>query len=287
MMDQAQNLRIRLQQLGKPAAKTLAVVSGKGGVGKSNFSLNFSIALSKQGHSVLLFDMDIGMGNIDILMGRSSRYSIVDFFENRMDLGDIVSEGPEGISVIAGGSGLATLFEMEESRFSSFLDQLDTFIHQYEYIIFDMGAGITRESSQFILCVDELIVITTPEPPAIMDAYSVMKYLTSVKKDMPFSLVCNRVQSEKEGKETIQRLSNALQKFLQKEIFPLGFLPDDRSVTAAVTRQIPFSVYKPESAISKAINEVALRFEKGQKEQNLTFSKSNFLGRLKSYILGR
>jgi flagellar biosynthesis protein FlhG len=286
MMDQAESLRRRLQQMDKPTAKTLAVISGKGGVGKSNFSLNFAITLSKQGNSVLLFDMDIGMGNIDILMGRTSSYSIVDFFENDMALQSIASEGPEGITVIAGGSGLTNLFEMGESSFDRFVEEFNALIHQYKYIIFDMGAGITRESSQFILCVDELIVITTPEPPAIMDAYSVMKYLTSVNSEIPISLVCNRVHTDKEGKETMQRLSNALQKFLQKDISLLGSLPDDRVVTAAVSQQIPFSLYKPDAVISRTLGEIATRFTRDSKEE-FTLKSSNFLGKLKSYFLGR
>jgi flagellar biosynthesis protein FlhG len=288
MKDQAENLRDRLKQRNNLRfSKTIAVISGKGGVGKSNFSLNFAITLSKKGHRVLLFDMDIGMGNIDILMGNTSGSSIIDFFENGRMLRDIISPGPENISVIAGGTGLTKLFELEEPLFTRFLEEFNGLIEDYDYIIFDMGAGINEDSTRFMLCMDDLIVITTPEPTAVMDAYSVMKYLNTINQDLPFFLVCNRVHSESEGHETTKRIQNALRKFLQKEIVPLGFLPDDKSVSKAVVRQIPFSLYSPQSIVTRALSDIAARYEDGRFTEGLSMEKSRFLGKLKSYFLGR
>lgn len=286
MKDQAEHLRTRIKQLHSlQTAKTIAVISGKGGVGKSNFSLNFAITLSKKGHRVLLFDMDIGMGNIDILMGNSSVNSIIDFFEHGISLRDIISSGPKDVSVIAGGTGLTKLFELEEPLFDRFLEELGSLLLEYEYIIFDMGAGINYDSTRFMLSVDDLIVITTPEPPAVMDAYSVMKYLHSINKDIPFFLICNRVHSEKEGQETIKRIQNALRKFLQKEMIPLGFLPDDKAVSKAVTRQIPFVLDNADSIVSKAISDIAARYENGDFKEEISLKKGNFLGKLKNYFL--
>ncbi|RFU61545.1 MinD/ParA family protein [Peribacillus glennii] len=286
MKDQAEHLRNWVRQANNvQTAKTIAVISGKGGVGKSNFSLNFSITLAKKGHSVLLFDMDIGMGNIDILMGNSSRHSIIDFFEHGTPLSDIISKGPDNISVIAGGTGLTKLFELDQSQFDSFLAEFNRLLHQYEYIIFDMGAGINYESSRFMLCVDDLFVVTTPEPTAVMDAYSVMKYLNSVSQSLSLFLICNRVQSEMEGHETIKRLQNALRKFLQKEIIPLGFLPDDKSVSKAVAKQVPFMIDNNGSVVSKALSEIAARYEISDFREGLTMKKNNFLGKLKNYFL--
>ncbi|RFU68896.1 MinD/ParA family protein [Bacillus sp. V59.32b] len=288
MRDQAENLRNRLRQQNlHSVARTVAVISGKGGVGKSNFSLNFAITLSKKGHSVLLFDMDIGMGNIDILMGNTSGMSIIDFFEYGKTLKEIISSGPENISVIAGGTGLTKLFELEEQLFDRFLEEFNGLLGDYDYIIFDMGAGINDDSTKFMLCVDDLIVITTPEPTAVMDAYSVIKYLNSINQELPFFLVCNRVLSEIEGQETVKRIQNALHKFLQKEIIPLGFLPDDKSVSKAVTNQIPFVLYNSESIVSKSLLEIAARYEDGEFKDDLFLKKSHFLGKLKSYFVGR
>jgi len=288
MRDQAENLRLKLLSHGASShAKAVAIVSGKGGVGKSNFSLNFAISLAKSGKRVLLFDMDIGMGNIDILMGRHSELTIIDFFERGIPLSEIITTGPENISVLAGGSGLSSLFSLDEASFERFHSELTLLLGHYDYILFDMGAGINQDSSKFLLCVDELIVITTPEPTAIMDAYSMMKYLNSVNNLLPFYLVCNRVEGTKEGKETIMRLQNALGKFLLKEISPLGLLPDDKAVSRAVTKQIPFILFDPNARVSKALTEITTRFIKRSFSDDLTVKNRNFLGNLKRYFLGK
>lgn len=288
MNDQADILRKMVEgSYTKTSGKTLAVISGKGGVGKSNFSLNFSISLAQKGKKILLFDMDIGMGNIDILIGKSTKYSIVDFFERGLSLAEIVTEGPEQLSIITGGTGLTKLFSMDEIKLSHFMEELNEFLSHYDFIIFDMGAGITEDSVRFILCVDELIVISTPEPTAVMDAYSIMKYLHSINQQLPFYLVCNRVDSRKEGEETIKRLQNALRKFLQKESSVLGFLPDDRTVSSAVSKQIPFTLFNPKANISKAIVNLASNYENHSFDEEFTRPKGNFLQNMKRYFFGR
>ncbi|MFF5398107.1 MinD/ParA family protein [Peribacillus butanolivorans] len=288
MKDQAENLRRRLEtHQNQSAAKTLAILSGKGGVGKSNFSLNFSLALSKRGKKVLLFDMDIGMGNIDILIGEHSSYSIVDFFESGRSLIDIMTDGPESISIITGGTGLTSLFSLDENKFMRFNEEYSLLLTDYDYILFDMGAGITQDSAKFLLCVDELIVITTPEPTSVMDAYSTMKYIHSVKKEIPYFLVCNRVFTNKEGKETIIRLQNALKKFLGLESVALGYLPDDRTVSKAVSRQIPFILFDSEANVSKALMDIASRYTSHSFGGELNLQKSNFLSKMKRYLVGK
>lgn len=288
MKDQAENLRKRLEMQKKHSmAKTLAILSGKGGVGKSNFSLNFAISLSKRGKRVLLFDMDIGMGNIDILIGQHSPYSIVDFFDNGLSLNEIMTSGPERISIITGGTGLTNLFSLDEEKFARFNDEFGSMLERYDYILFDMGAGITQDSAKFLLCVDELIIITTPEPTSVMDAYSTMKYIHSVNNEIPFFLVCNRVFTKREGKETIDRLQNALRKFLGTEIVPLGYLPDDRSVSKAVSRQIPFVLSYPEADVSKSLSEMTSRYVNHAFGEEPNIQKSNFLQNMKRYFLGK
>ncbi|MED3688839.1 MinD/ParA family protein [Peribacillus butanolivorans] len=288
MKDQAENLRRRLEtHQNQSVAKTLAILSGKGGVGKSNFSLNFSLALSKRGKKVLLFDMDIGMGNIDILIGEHSSYSIVDFFESGRRLIDIMTAGPESISIITGGTGLTSLFSLDENKFMRFNEEFSLLLTDYDYILFDMGAGITQDSAKFLLCVDELIVITTPEPTSVMDAYSTMKYIHSVKKEIPYFLVCDRVFTNKEGKETIMRLQNALKKFLGLESVALGYLPDDRTVSKAVSRQIPFILFDSEANVSKALMDIASRYTRHSFGGELNLQKSNFLSNMKRYLLGK
>ncbi|MCM3165731.1 MinD/ParA family protein [Peribacillus frigoritolerans] len=268
-------------------AKTIAVLSGKGGVGKSNFSLNFSIALSQRGKKVLLFDMDIGMGNLDILIGEHSPCSIIDFFEKECRLKDIIMSGPGDISIITGGTGMTNLFSLDEDKYTRFNEEFSLLLANYDYILFDMGAGITEDSMKFLLCVDELVVITTPEPTSIMDAYSAMKYIHSVNKEIPFFLVCNRVFSSKDGKETIKRLQNALVKFLGLEAVALGYLPDDRILPKSVAKQMPFLLFDSEADVSKAIVDIASRYANHSFGEELTLQKSRFLQNIKRYFLGK
>ncbi len=288
MNDQAEILRKRVEGFQHESiAKTLAVISGKGGVGKSNFSLNFAISLAQKGKKVLLFDMDIGMGNIDILLGKNSPYTIIDFFERGLPLAEIVTIGPEQVSIITGGTGLTNLFTLDEAKFSRFMEEFNKLLKQYDYIIFDMGAGMTEDSVKFLLCVEELIVIATPEPTSVMDAYSIMKYLHSINSELPFFLVCNRVLTLKEGQETIARMQKALKKFLHKETTILGYLPEDRTVLHAVTKQIPFTLYDPRAEISEALANLASRYENHSFDEEWSLPKRNFLQNMKKYFLGR
>ncbi|PJN87159.1 MinD/ParA family protein [Bacillus sp. mrc49] len=288
MKDQAESLRRRLEALQKHTmARTIAVLSGKGGVGKSNFSLNFSIALSKRGKKVLLFDMDIGMGNIDILIGGHSPFSIIDFFENGRSLQEIITDGPGNISIITGGTGLLNLFSLDEVKFARFNEEFSSLMANYDYILFDMGAGITHDSLKFLLCVDELFVITTPEPTSITDAYSAMKYIHSINKEIPCFLVCNRICSSKEGKETIKRLQNAFMKFLDLETVALGYVPDDRTVSKAVSKQMPFILFDPEADVSRAIMDMGTRYANHSFGGDMTLTKGHFLRNMKRYFLGK
>lgn len=286
MKDQAEILRLKLQrQYGsKPKTKAIAVVSGKGGVGKSNFSLNFSISLSKHGQNVLLFDMDIGMGNLDILMGRTSEKTIADYLTGAASLSDIIMEGPEGVKYIGGGTGLDELVNQE--RLGILIEELDTCLEEYDYLIFDMGAGINRNSLNFLLSVHEIFVITTPEPTALMDAYAIMKYLHLADPSLPLHIAANRTHSFQEGTKTLQRLSDVVQKFLGRDLLWLGILPDDRTVQQAVSRQIPFITFNPKARASLALEELVNSYIRGGSGISANPSVS-FVSRLKKFLFER
>ena len=285
MHDQAELLRQRIRNNKDfPVAKVIAVVSGKGGVGKSNFSLNFSIGLAKQNKKVLIMDIDVGMGNINILIGQPGRYTIADHFNEGIPLRRAISSGPEGVHYIPGGTGLTDLFRMDQKQFNQFSYQFQSILEEYDYIILDMGAGITEQSMQFIIPANELIFITTPEPPAITDAYSMMKYLVG-RTEAPFYLLCNRATSRKEGKEVILRLRKAAQQFLHKEVFTLGVLPDDKTVQKAVIRQIPFILLNPMAPSSDALYKIIDRYMgTTDKETNRPVS---FMKKMKSFLFER
>lgn len=283
--DQAARLRERLMAL-KSQAKSIAVVSGKGGVGKSNFSLNFSLSLQAIGKRVLLFDLDIGMGNIDILVGESSPYSIVDYFEKQLSLIDIIKNDPSGLDYISGGTGLGTIFKLDDGKFERFTSELELLFKAYDFVIFDMGAGISEDSIQFILAVDEIIVITTPEPTAITDAYAAMKYITLQDSTIPFKLVINRVFNQKVGETTFKRLASAMTSFMKREISLLGMIPDDSTIMKAVISQKPFVHFQPNCPASKAIatlsNEFLMRTDS---LDSAVYQKTPFIAKFKNFFM--
>jgi len=286
MIDQATALRNKLGSMNneQDQPKTIAVISGKGGVGKSNFSLNFSIALSQFGKKALLFDMDIGMGNIDILMGITAHHTIVDLFENDLSITDLLIKGPEGIDYIAGGNGLSSLFKLDENKSQYLIDQLQSVLHDYDYIIFDMGAGMSEESVKFLMAMDEIFVITTPEPTSITDAYSVIKYICLFDQSIPMYLIVNRADNESEGMQTLKRLKQAVLQFLIKEINLLGVLLDDKTVQKAVSHQEPFLLYAPKAVISKNLLDICKSYLGSEKNQEKN-QHTSFISKLQRFFV--
>jgi flagellar biosynthesis protein FlhG len=290
MRDQAESLRLRLSRRNEQqkATKAIAITSGKGGVGKSNVSLNFSIMLSKRGFRVLLLDMDIGMGNIDILLGQSSHATMIDLFYERLSLYELIKNGPENISFIAGGTGLANIFTMDEEKVDFFLTQLQSVSEQYDYLIFDMGAGISKDRLRLLKAVHEIFIVTTPEPTAMTDAYAMMKYVHMQEKNIPFYVIVNRAQTDQEGRDTLRRLKSVAKQFLNKDIIPLGVLPEDRSVYKAVVRQTPFLLLDPASKISRAMYMLTDRYLSARAMDEERVHRSfNFFARLRHFLLER
>lgn len=288
MKDQAYNLRKKMLQNSTSQAKTIAVVSGKGGVGKSNISTSLSILLGKENQKVLLFDLDIGMGNIHILLGSHNNYSIMDYIENHeIDIDHIISENVNGISYISGGNGLKSIVEWKEKQIERFFEAMDYLVQRYDYIVFDMGAGATKESMDFIMAMDEIIVVTTPEPTSITDAYSMIKYINLRNEEKEFLLLCNRAETHKEGKETITRLQETVKKFLSKEINVLGILPEDPTVKKAVTQQIPLVIGYPNSSISLSLRKVSQTLLTGETINEVQVHQPSFLKNIRKLFFGR
>ncbi|MEB4859055.1 MinD/ParA family protein [Priestia megaterium] len=253
MNDQAAVLRekvLKKNQNSLKDCKTIAVLSGKGGVGKSNLSLNLSLALTKQKQRVLLFDMDIGMGNIDILIGQTASYTMVDLLEKKFSIEKIIKKGPQNLAYVAGGTGISSVFEWSPSDLGYLIEELSTLTNQYDYMIFDMGAGMSESVLRFLKAVDEMIVVTTPEPTSITDAYAAVKLAASYSVSAPIRLIINKTLSEKEGNQTYERFNRAVQQFLNVSISLLGIVPDDQAVQKAVNRQIPFLLQDPKSKAS-------------------------------------
>ena len=283
MRDQAESLRMHMLRSQGKIGRSIAVVSGKGGVGKSNFSINFSTMLSSMGKKIVLVDMDIGMGNIHILLGKSVSTNLKDYLVGQQSLESVMYEGPNGLTYISGGSGLNGVLEWTEDMFSRLIQAFEHLQKEFDVILFDMGAGATNQTLDLIVAVDDVIVISTAEPTAITDAYSMMKYIHYKDSEKNFYVVCNRAFTPDEGRETVTRLSFAMSKFLDKEVTILGSLPEDPVVRKAVREQVPFSILYPEAEISKTLHIMAMRFAQFSNEEvHATERPNTFISRLKN-----
>lgn len=266
-MDQAQSLRKLVSsqdssrpQISEATARIITVCSGKGGVGKSNFTLNFALALKAMGKRVLLFDADIGMANIDVLMGVSARYNLYHLLKREAAIDQIIQLGPNKLPFIAGGSGMDELFTLSEEDLNYFTSQIGQIADSMDYILFDTGAGLSKETLKFITSADDCLVVTTPEPTAITDAYALMKVVHNSHPEVSFRLIVNQAGDESEAISTSDRICLAAERFLQLNIPFLGYISADTHVVQAVKKQIPFSLAYPNSAAAKDIQKLAMSY---------------------------
>ncbi|WP_141903469.1 MinD/ParA family protein [Lysinibacillus sp. Y5S-8] len=284
MRDQAETLRLKMMRQQGELGRAIAVVSGKGGVGKSNFTMNFAITLAQKGKRVAIVDMDIGMGNIHILIGKNTSYSLKDYLEGNKLLDEVIFEGPYDLKYISGGSGMTSVLDWSQSMFERLIHAFEQLQKNYDYILFDMGAGATNWSLDLLTSIDEIIVISTAEPTSITDAYSMMKYIHVRDPEKEFYILCNRAFSKEEGIETNERLKITMKRFLDKEITILGSLPEDPVVRKAVREQVPFSLAYPDALISKTLQLIVVRFMEHRAEEIHAHEQTakKFLSKLRS-----
>lgn len=239
-MDQASTLR---QMVGKAdpgtATQIITLTSGKGGVGKSTISVNLGLALTAAGKKVLLFDADLGLANVNVLLGVVPKFNLYHVIKGHKELEEIIIRTPEGLDIIAGASGysmLANLSDKERSNLVAAFERLTG----YDIMLIDTGAGVSSNVVGFTLPADKVIVITTPEPTAITDAYGIIKSIVLVAPDKNIKLLVNRATSSLEGKKVAERVINISSQFLNVRVENLGFIYDDDNVAKSIRRQKPF-----------------------------------------------
>ena len=257
MLDQAQRLRqLAVQSDNTSRPRIITVTSGKGGVGKSNFVVNLGIALQKLGKKVMIFDADVGMGNDDVLMGFLPRYNVFDIIYNNKEIEDVVVTGPYGVKLLPGGSGITKVDELTDEERENFLSKLGK-LNDLDYILMDTGAGINRSVLGFVAVCEELIVVTTPEPTSLTDAYSLLKAVNHFKIKSSAKVLVNRTMDNKEGIMTFTKFNNAVSNFLKMKLEHLGNISDDRKLVQAVRQQQPFIVSFPNCEASQDIMKIA------------------------------
>lgn len=238
--------------------KIITVTSGKGGVGKSNFVVNLAISLQQKGEKVLIFDADLGMGNDDVLMGLYPRYNIFDILSTDKTLNDIIIEGPAGVKLVPAGSGLNKVQELQENERKRFLKNLEA-LDEFDYILMDTGAGVSKDILSFISASEELIIITTPEPTSLTDAYSLIKATDYFKLKDKAKVIVNKAFTKKEGEDTYKKFKKAVDKFLKIEVEYLGCILDDKKLVMSVRAQKPFMILYPNCTAARDIEGITSR----------------------------
>ncbi|WP_227767214.1 MinD/ParA family protein [Zhaonella formicivorans] len=267
MQDQAAKLR-ELVKYGKEdsahhAPRIIAVASGKGGVGKTNLVVNLAIALVEMGQRVVIFDADLGLANVDVLVGVVPKYNLYDVLQGTKTISEIIVTGPAGVRIVPGGSGIQDLANLDYYQRERLVQSLKELEQDTDFLLVDTGAGISRNVLGFISAADEVIIVLTPEPTSLTDAYGVIKIMSKFKLHSEVHLVVNRVASAQEAQQTIGKMVTVVQKFLQIKVLPLGYIFDDKAVGKAVRKQEPFLLRFPDSAAAGSLRQLATNLLEG------------------------
>ena len=259
--DQAKKLRELMDQA--RSRRTIAIASGKGGVGKSNVALNLSILLSAAGNRVALVDADLGLANLDVLIQTDVRANLSHVIADRRELEDIVIDLPSGVQFVPGASGLGKLAQLSEFQRAQLLQELTALEADNDIVVIDLGAGIGPTVMQFATSADMLVVVTTPEPTAITDAYAVIKVASQSKFEGQITLLVNFASDRYEARTTYQRISDVARQFLNTKLFDGGYVLRDPKVSEAVCRREPFVLAYPRCAASRCIATLATKLCQG------------------------
>ncbi|MGW8195103.1 MAG: MinD/ParA family protein [Desulforhopalus sp.] len=236
-----------------------AVTSGKGGVGKTAVVANLAYHLAAMDKHVLILDADLGLANIDVVFGISPTYNLNHFFSGGRDLQEIMVDGPPGIKILPAGSGIQNFTRLDSHQKMRLLDGLDSMQTHFDFVLIDTEAGISENVTYFNTAAQEIVVVTTPEPTAITDAYALMKLLSTQYHEKHFNLLINQINSEDEALDVYRKLTMVANKYLDISIDYLGSIPGDRQMVEAIRRQRVISELHPNSKITEAFKNLAAR----------------------------
>ena len=237
--------------------RIITVASGKGGVGKTNVAVNLGLALQQTGEDVLLLDADLGMANIDILLGLTSTFTLKHVMMGNCSINDALLQGPGEIDILPGVSGGDELIDMSREEVKRLLRISSHLEDNYDIIIIDIGAGAHRGGLNFTLSADEALIVLTPEPTSIMDAYSLIKILSTHDFHGDLGLIVNQVSSKNEGNEVADRMSRVIKEYLAIDVRMTGFIPYDKKVIRAVKKQKSILDLYPDSKAGAAFRDTA------------------------------
>lgn len=262
-MDQAEQLRnvIKLNPTPRPLARIITVTSGKGGVGKSNTSINLACQFKKLGQRVLILDADFGLANIEIMFGTVPKHNFCDLIYQGKSITDIITWGPMDIGFISGGSGIAGLSNLSQDYLNYIIQNLAKLDAIADIVIIDTGAGISDAVLDFLVASGEILLVATSEPTSITDSYSLLKALNRhprfLRKDSKIKVIANKVSSDTEGETMYNKLNTVVNRYLKLPISYLGAIPQDHHLEEAVMQQKPVSIQSPNSKSARAYEKMA------------------------------
>ena len=240
-----------------PRAAIWSITSGKGGVGKTTLSLNLGIALSQLGKQVLLIDADVGLANVNILLGTSPENTLEDLLHGRVTAFDVTMEGPEGLTVLPAASGIAESEAWQHNNRSLLAEELGRLERGFDLILIDTGAGISSKVTDFVLSSGKMLVVAVPEPTSIADAYAMVKVCSAQRSDLEMGLLVNRARSPREAFELHQKFQQIVDQFLGLSVSGSGYILEDRSVEQASRTQQPLVLAHPDASASQCIKRLA------------------------------
>lgn len=274
--DQAAGLRALT---GAKPVKVIAITSGKGGVGKTNVAVNLSVSLAQRGRSTLLLDADLGLANVDVLLGLSPAANLAQVIDGTLDLEDVLIDGPAGLKIVPASSGVAALADLDARQYAGLVAAFAALPYDIDVMVVDTASGIGRDVSTFCQAADDVVVVVCDEPSSITDAYALVKVLSRDRGVRDFEVLCNNVRSPAHGEALFRTLLRACDRFLDVGLRYLGMVPADEALKRAVRRQQAVVECYPSSPAGRAFKELALRADKGRASGDVTGRPAFFLER--------
>ena len=257
-MDQTTTLRqaVAMKEPGR-IVRVVAVTSGKGGVGKTNVTANLAVALAHLGRRVMVLDADLGLGNLDVLLGLTPKFSLADVLSGQRRLREVLVPGPGGITVLPAGSGFQNLTALSDHQIRELQSEMDELQEETDILLIDTGAGIGRNVTSFATMAQDIIVVAAPEPTSLTDAYALMKVLSTQYGERRFRLLVSMTRSPSDGQDVYRKLSLVAERFLHISINFLGSIPFDPRLAEAVCQQRPLVELYPQSKAAQAFLSLA------------------------------
>jgi len=261
--------------------RAIAVTSGKGGVGKTNLTMNLGVLLAQRGRRVLVLDADLGLANVDVILGLKTPYQLHHVIRGERDILDVVVDGPGDTQIITGGSGILELLELSEVQREMFIGDLWKLESVADIVLFDTGAGLSRNVLAFVLAADEVVVISTPEPASITDAYATIKVIAQKNRHARLKLIVNMVEAPEEAIAVAEKISQVCLHFLDIYIEYLGYVPRDDNVLKAIRRQQAFALAFPQAPATRHLSAIAAQLMHPALQDD---SKPKFIGKMRRFF---